>query len=683
MLAEGQTFQGHLIAKPLGSRKSIWNYQAKRLASGATVRLTILTADLLPTAKERAAFVRSALPLCHLAQPGLAQLLEVGEADGRVYYVSVFHPGGNLKQLLAKPLHPGQALRLLRALLQALADLHAAGFVHGNVKPGNILLGAEGQPILTDVGVTPLLPLDYSLGIDPYYVSPEQVRGSQPAAASDIYSLGIALYQMLTRTLPFQADSDFRIAMLRLDEPLPVLPKEYRFMQSFLDRLLVLDPQQRGSAAELCEALDGLIEEADGLDMPAVQARESRDAEGLSEEEQSSAPEVDMAARIERTLHEREAQRHQALPAAEVLPVPAEKAGTSFFKVLLLLVLGVLIGGVGGALFHFDLSGSTGKPVPAENRENPQRLRESAADRFLAAGQLEQAKKAYMKEISGNPPSPQPYNNLAGIYAAEGDLEQAQVLLQKALETNPDYLSIYRNIGTVYAAMARDSYGKALQLESAVQPVQLQLLGSSVNVVAAPKKEQAEPAAVAVSGEDYATSLKKPATRMKPAEAKSVQPVVEPQPHPGDETASVVPAEGQAPAPAAVEEKAVSAPEAPAPDIATVSPQQFLQHWASAWSQQDVDAYLGSYAPDYAPSGYPSHSQWAEKRRQRLLAPAFIEVSLEPEDVVEAGSDRVELRLVQNYRSDRYQDRTRKMFVLRSQGQGWVIVAEKSLGRVD
>ena len=101
-----------------------------------------------------------------------------------------------------------------------------------------------------------------------------------------------------------------------------------------------------------------------------------------------------------------------------------------------------------------------------------------------------------------------------------------------------------------------------------------------------------------------------------------------------------------------------------------------------AWSSQDVDTYLQSYAAEYVPGGNLTNEAWQEKRRKRLTAPSFIEVELDSIELMSQTGDTSTVQAIQLYRSDRYQDRTRKSFVLRRNAQAWVIVEERSLGRV-
>jgi tetratricopeptide (TPR) repeat protein len=401
------------------------------------------------------------------------------------------------------------------------------------------------------------------------------------------------------------------------------------------------------------------------------------------EEPSDDKTSADMASRIEKTLAERELERMRELPVAIESADTEPSRGTSPFSYLMLL-LGVVAGAMIGAALYFML------PAPGASRTADLQQQEMSggleeADRLLASGERELARKAYLALIAKGASSPGPYNNLASLYAAEGDLDQAQVLLKKALETDPDYLAVYHNVGMVYAAMARDSYGKALQLSGEVKPLRLQRLGRV--------RESPLVAQVLKSDDEIKAPAIQPVAKVEMPVPSTTEKVEEVSPSVESEVLSVV--EPVADKTSVVDETSVNSGLAVvatevlvAQDLAIsdpsadVSPRQFLKQWAQAWSSQDVDAYLRSYASDYVPGGGVSYKSWQEKRRQRLTAPTFIEIELDAIEVINETGESVKVEAVQAYRSDRYQDRTRKSFVLRRSEQAWVITEERSLGRV-
>jgi tetratricopeptide (TPR) repeat protein len=348
-----------------------------------------------------------------------------------------------------------------------------------------------------------------------------------------------------------------------------------------------------------------------------------------------------------------------------------------------MLLLGVVVGAAIGAALYFLFPFPASSPnISLPQIEVSTDLEE--ADRLFIAGQDGAAKTAYLSVISQGSNSPRPYNNLASLYAAEGDLDQAQDLLNKALATDPDYLTVYHNVGKVYAAMARDSYGKALQLERDTKPLRLQTLGvrdalPTLAQVVQPQEPVTEAVLPVADPSAQMTIAKIEKVHPAPDQTTEAQNVPEPAgaelslPESGTLTGavSVVASEPIAPLDLKV----------PVAET-TVLPQQFLEEWAQAWSSQEIERYLQSYASDFTPVGEASSQAWQESRRRRLGAPTFIKVSLSGMEVTEEKEGVIRVQAIQDYRSDRYQDRTRKSFVLRRRGQTWEIIEEKSLGRV-
>lgn len=399
---------------------------------------------------------------------------------------------------------------------------------------------------------------------------------------------------------------------------------------------------------------------------------------------------ADMASRIEQTLVDREQERMKEVPAnREVIASELATRGSSYSGHLMLLLGGIVGALIGIALYSFLPEPAPSTAVNLPQVEGLQGI--EAADRLLAMGQYDPARKAYLALVAQQPDSPRPYNNLASLYAAEGDLDQAQRFLKLALETDQDYFTVYNNVGMVYAAMARVSYGKALQLESETKPVRLHVLGLPLDtpLVAREVKIQTEDKVVAIASVAPAENVdlgKSPqitvvASKEMPSPAEPVE----------NSLTQAVVAEVKTLIPEVVlleAARTVAVASEVSPDLAIsdpsaqISPQQFLKKWAKAWSSRDIETYLQSYAPDYISKGSSSRREWQEKRRKRVTTPKFIEVELDAFRLVSETEDTSKVQVIQAYRSDRYQDRTRKSFVLQRSGQTWVIVEERSLGRV-
>lgn len=271
--------------------------------------------------------------------------------------------------------------------------------------------------------------------------------------------------------------------------------------------------------------------------------------------------------------------------------------------------------------------------------------------------------------IKQHPDWPEPYNNLAVLYARQGDLEHARQMLEASMRTHPSYAMAHDNLSSLYAAMASEAYDKALKTGTASRPQpRLAMIqptfGSRSNMVA-----------------------------MAPHVPKTVTPVTQtaqPQPAP----APPIPA---APAPAQVAVK-------PVPPMATAKPvepppikmaplppseprtppsqndaipaiEETVRGWAKAWSQQDVNKYLDFYADGFQTPKNQSRREWEQLRRTRIKAPKSIEVEISSLRVEVDGS-RAKASFKQQYRADRVSRRTSKTLVLKKQGKHWRIVQE-------
>jgi tetratricopeptide (TPR) repeat protein len=270
-------------------------------------------------------------------------------------------------------------------------------------------------------------------------------------------------------------------------------------------------------------------------------------------------------------------------------------------------------------------------------------------------GDTKDAIEVFQKLTQDYPDLPEPYNNLAVIYAGQGHYEKARTELEKSIRTHSSYATAYENLGDVYARLASQAYDKALQLDSSNSTAQSKLMLVRNLVGTAPQTTVAADGKVAKPVELAAAPA--PALPAAPAEAAPEK---------------STPAMEVAAQEAAVPEAAPKAAPDPRTDVlATVGA------WARAWSRQDVDAYLAHYAPDFkTPHGQP-RSAWEKLRRSRVAGPKSIAVEIKSPEVTREGDAAARVTFHQIYRSDRFSGSSDKTLDMVKIDGRWLIRQER------
>lgn len=269
-----KTFGDYELVEELGRGGMGIVYKAHQKSLQRTVALKMILRGELATPMDRARFQTEARAAALLDHPNIVPIHDSGECEGHAFFSMRFVEGRTLAQLLAEgPLRPREGIRLLIPICRAVHHAHGRGILHRDLKPSNILIDATGQSLVTDFGLakqttsSPGLTQSGAVLGTPAYMAPEQVSGTRgkPSPASDVYSLGVILYEILTGRPPFQAATPVDTLLLVLDQD-PVRP---RLLNSKVDPDLELiclkciekEPSLRyPSAAALADDLEAYLQ---------------------------------------------------------------------------------------------------------------------------------------------------------------------------------------------------------------------------------------------------------------------------------------------------------------------------------------------------------------------------------------------------------------------------------------
>ena len=262
------------------------------------------------------------------------------------------------------------------------------------------------------------------------------------------------------------------------------------------------------------------------------------------------------------------------------------------------------------------------------------------------------------------PELPEPYNNLAVLYASQGQYDKARTALEMAIRTHPSYATAHENLGDIYAKMASQAYDKALSLDKSNAPLQTKL-----NLI-----------------RDLFSSSPKPprtaAIKTEPAKIAAAQQAAPKKPEPAKpEPAAKAPVKPEPKLDPVAKPEPVGKP-APAKELAKADRNsdevvKTVKHWAKAWSDNDVAGYLGHYAPDFKTPKGESRADWESQRKARIAKPRHIQVSIDSPKVTFTDAGRVTVTFRQHYRSDNLKSSSTKTLVMVKAGEKWLIQQER------
>ena len=256
---------GYTIIREINHGGMATVYLAIQLSVGREVALKIMKPELDQDPEFHQRFKREAEIVGQLPHPNIVSINDIGRYNGLNYISMDYLPNGSLEQKIAQGMDSKTALQVATSMASALALAHGKGYVHRDIKPENILFRADNSAVLTDFGIARIIHTRVqmtqvgSVMGTPHYMSPEQTKAKELDGRSDLYSLGIVLYEMLTGNKPFHGNDALVIAIQHLHEPVPRLPHNLFPYQIIIDKLLAKNPEERfQTAEELLSALQNL-----------------------------------------------------------------------------------------------------------------------------------------------------------------------------------------------------------------------------------------------------------------------------------------------------------------------------------------------------------------------------------------------------------------------------------------
>jgi hypothetical protein len=261
---------GYRILRPIGEGGMASVFLAIQESLDREVALKVMSPALAANTEFSQRFLIEGKITAKLQHPNLVTVYDIGSHNGVYYLAAEYIPGGTLKERIGESsLSVAEMLDVISDIALGLDFAHQKGFVHRDVKPGNVLFRNDGRVVLADFGIAKAMDGSNSSTVagasigTPDYMSPEQARGEPVDGRSDLYSLGTVLFEMLTGAPPYQAGDPFAVALMHVTQPVPLLPEEHGWLQPLIDRLMAKSAADRfNTGAAFVDAVHKLVAEA-------------------------------------------------------------------------------------------------------------------------------------------------------------------------------------------------------------------------------------------------------------------------------------------------------------------------------------------------------------------------------------------------------------------------------------
>ncbi|HEX2545324.1 MAG TPA: protein kinase [Ramlibacter sp.] len=251
--------KGFRLTRKIASGGMTEVYLAVRDSDGVAVVLKVLDASGTHAGVNLARFIQEYALLSKLNDPHIVRIYDQGFTDDHAYIAMEYFECGDLRSELRKGMSQRRAVDVVAQISVALEAIHSQGIIHRDLKPENVMLRPDGSVAIADFGVAKSILQEDRLGLaqtkhgevvgTPYYLSPEQAAGRDITPATDLYSLGVMFYEMLTGARPYSGDSLDMLLARHLSAPTPILPAEHQLLQPVLEKLMAKNPLDRYTSA--------------------------------------------------------------------------------------------------------------------------------------------------------------------------------------------------------------------------------------------------------------------------------------------------------------------------------------------------------------------------------------------------------------------------------------------------
>jgi len=258
---------GYRIIRPVGEGGMASVFLAVQKSLEREVALKVMSPVLAANSEFASRFLIEGKITAKLQHPNLVTVYDIGSHNGIYYLAAEYIPGGTLKdKVTSGGLNVGEMLDIVSDIAHGLDFAHQKGFVHRDVKPGNVLFRNDGRVVLADFGIAKAMDGSNSSTVagssigTPDYMSPEQARGETVDGRSDLYALGVVLFELLVGHPPYQASDPFTVALMHVTHPVPELPEQHQWLQPLIHGLMAKQPAERyNTGAAFVEAMHQLL----------------------------------------------------------------------------------------------------------------------------------------------------------------------------------------------------------------------------------------------------------------------------------------------------------------------------------------------------------------------------------------------------------------------------------------